>query len=123
MPIPTNERVAQLRATVAHIRPIDNSAIHLLVVFDEIREELRQLGALKDDYDLVAEFLDKFDPQGDYAQAIYYSLWDTYDGMKENFTTAQQAIEEARIFGAQTREAIDAAVDDAVAATIRLRLS
>ncbi|SPO31542.1 uncharacterized protein UTRI_06451_B [Ustilago trichophora] len=61
--------------------------------FNQIRHSLQQLGYARDNYSLVEKFLQKFDGQQDFSQAVHFSCWDTYKGMWETFIATQKKIE------------------------------
>ncbi|SPO22931.1 uncharacterized protein UTRI_01609 [Ustilago trichophora] len=90
-----SEQECKLYKAIEDLRLVNNDAIGLLAKFDAIKLELQKLGYANNDYSLTDEYLQKFDPGKEFAKAIYHSRWDTFEGMQENFTAAQHAMEAA----------------------------
>ncbi|SPO30521.1 uncharacterized protein UTRI_06451 [Ustilago trichophora] len=88
-----SNQASELYHQIQELQLKKNNAIDLLGKFDSIRHALQQLGYVRDDYSLVEEFLQKFDGQQDFSQAVHFSCWDTYEGMRETFIATQKKIE------------------------------
>lgn len=109
-----SERACLLFREIDLLRLDGIQASRLITKFEAIRAELRVMGYASSDYDLVEEFLQKFDADSIFAMAVAHSRWDTFEGMKENFIAAQNALQQANVKTRDSSVDVDTVVENAI---------